>query len=59
MKSHYNMESTTIDVLLIGAGLSGIISAQRYLDVHPQTRLVILEKDDCIGGVFSKREFRQ
>ncbi|KAF2687279.1 FAD/NAD(P)-binding domain-containing protein [Lentithecium fluviatile CBS 122367] len=41
-------------VIIIGAGLSGIIAAQRYLDVHSQTRLVILEKDKHVGGVFSQ-----
>jgi hypothetical protein len=37
-------------------GVTGIIAAQRYLDAHPEARLVILEKDSCIGGVFSKRK---
>ncbi|KUJ10852.1 flavin-binding monooxygenase-like protein-like protein [Mollisia scopiformis] len=46
---------TSFDVLIVGAGLSGIIAAQRYLEAHPNCRLTILEKDDCVDGVFSKR----
>jgi len=43
-------------ILTPDPGLSGIIAAQRYLDVHPHARLAILEKDADIGGVFSRRE---
>lgn len=34
-------------------GISGIAAARFYLDVHPDCRLVILEKDQCLGGVWS------
>ncbi|PVH73241.1 flavin-binding monooxygenase-like protein-like protein, partial [Cadophora sp. DSE1049] len=43
------------EVIIIGAGISGIIAAQRYLQAHPKCKLTILEKDYCVGGVFSKR----
>ncbi|KAF4631973.1 hypothetical protein G7Y89_g6153 [Cudoniella acicularis] len=43
------------EVLIVGAGISGIIAAQRYLEAHPNCNLAILEKDSCVGGVFSKR----
>jgi hypothetical protein len=36
------------------AGLSGIVFARFYLDTHPECRLAILEKDSCIGGVWSR-----
>lgn len=36
-------------------GLSSIIAAQRMLQAHPETRLAILEGDDSVGGVWSKR----
>ena len=39
-------------------GLSGIIAAQRFLDAHPETDLVILEKDGDIGEVFSRRKYK-
>lgn len=32
---------------------SGIAFARFYLDTHPDCRLTILEKDGCIGGVWS------
>ena len=34
-------------------GLAGIVFARFHLDTHPDCRLVILEKDGCIGGVWS------
>lgn len=34
-------------------GLSGISFARFYLDIHPRTKLAILEADDCVGGVWS------
>lgn len=37
-------------------GISGIIAAQRYLEAHPSCHLAILEKDNCVGGVFSQRK---
>ncbi|KAK8102081.1 flavin-binding monooxygenase-like protein-like protein, partial [Apiospora sp. TS-2023a] len=48
-------DSTSFDCVVVGAGLSGIIAAQRLLQAHPETRLAILERDDCVGGVWSQR----
>ncbi|CAG8953379.1 hypothetical protein HYFRA_00010126 [Hymenoscyphus fraxineus] len=51
-----NLQSNkNYEVVIIGAGISGIIAAQRYLEAHPKCRLTILEKDLCVGGVFGKR----
>ncbi|KAJ8121495.1 hypothetical protein ONZ43_g2064 [Nemania bipapillata] len=36
-------------------GLTGIIAAQRLLQAHPETQLAILERDYCVGGVWSER----
>ncbi|KAK7976304.1 aminoadipate-semialdehyde dehydrogenase [Apiospora arundinis] len=47
--------ASSFDVIVIGAGLTGIISAQRLLQAHPETRLAILEHDYCVGGVWSER----
>ncbi|KAL8869774.1 MAG: hypothetical protein Q9174_004019, partial [Haloplaca sp. 1 TL-2023] len=41
------------DVVVVGAGISGIAAAKFYLDVHPHCKLVILEKDDSVGGVWN------
>ncbi|PQE29814.1 flavin-binding monooxygenase-like family protein [Rutstroemia sp. NJR-2017a WRK4] len=46
---------TDFEVIVIGAGISGIIAAQRYLDAHPDCQLALLEKDHCVGGVFGQR----
>ncbi|KAI1148132.1 flavin-binding monooxygenase-like protein-like protein [Nemania diffusa] len=46
---------TSFDVIVLGAGLTGIISAQRLLQAHPETQLTILERDYCVGGVWSDR----
>ncbi len=35
-------------------GLTGIIAAQ-LLQAHPETGLAILERDYCVGGVWSER----
>ncbi|TGO61161.1 hypothetical protein BCON_0029g00020 [Botryotinia convoluta] len=43
------------DIVVIGAGISGIYAAKFYLDIHPQCRLVILDRDTCIGGVWNSR----
>ncbi|KAF2117286.1 putative dimethylaniline monooxygenase [Lophiotrema nucula] len=48
-------EGASFDIVIIGAGLSGIVAAQRLLQVHPETRLTILERDYCLGGVWSSR----
>ena len=42
------------ELAVVGAGLSGIAAAKFYLDIHPECRLVMLEQDSCIGGVWSR-----
>ncbi|KAL8692659.1 MAG: hypothetical protein Q9218_002359 [Villophora microphyllina] len=52
------MGSQTVDIAVIGAGISGIAAAKFYLDIHPDCNLTILEKDESVGGVWnSKRVF--
>lgn len=41
------------DLCVIGAGTSGIASARFYLEVHPTAKVIILERDICVGGVWS------
>lgn len=45
----------SFDVIVVGAGLTGIVAAQRLLQAHPETQLLILERDYCVGGVWSER----
>ncbi|KAI4143389.1 MAG: hypothetical protein L6R39_004583 [Caloplaca ligustica] len=47
------MEPERFDVAVVGAGISGIAAAKFYLDVHPKCKLVILEKDKSVGGVWN------
>ncbi|KAI0144368.1 flavin-binding monooxygenase-like protein-like protein [Xylariaceae sp. FL1272] len=47
--------TSNFDVIVVGAGLTGIIAAQRLLVAHPNTRLAIVERDGCVGGVWSQR----
>ncbi|CAG8952777.1 hypothetical protein HYFRA_00009022 [Hymenoscyphus fraxineus] len=44
-----------VDILIIGAGISGIYAAKLYLDLHPEAKLVILDRDNCVGGTWNSR----
>ncbi|KAF1996572.1 FAD/NAD(P)-binding domain-containing protein [Amniculicola lignicola CBS 123094] len=46
------MDSEIFDVVVIG--LSGIAAARFYLDVHPESRVLIVERDSSIGGPWGK-----
>lgn len=37
-------------------GISGVFAAKCYLDLHPESRLVILDRDSCVGGTWNSRE---
>lgn len=39
-------------------GISGISAAKVYLDFQPNARLVLLERDSCVGGTWNSSEFR-
>jgi len=38
------------DVVIIGAGLSGVACAKTLIELHPDLRIVIVEANDRIGG---------
>ena len=40
----------TLDMIIVGAGLSGLMTAWRCLDVHPDLRIDILDVSDKIAG---------
>lgn len=46
------VEADTFDVVIIGAGISGIGAAYRLSEGDPSTRYVILERRDRIGGTW-------
>lgn len=47
--------SERLTALSLSPGLTGIIAAQHLLQAHPETRLAILERYYCVGGVWSER----
>ncbi|KAK6527477.1 hypothetical protein TWF694_004465 [Orbilia ellipsospora] len=42
------------DVVIIGAGLSGLYAARAYLEIQPSIKLVVVESLGSVGGVWSK-----
>ncbi|KAI0165094.1 flavin-binding monooxygenase-like protein-like protein [Hypoxylon sp. FL1284] len=48
--------AVSFDVIVLGAGISGIIAAQCLLQAHPETHLAILERDYCVGVVWGERK---
>ena len=45
-------DTDTYDVVIIGAGISGIGAAYRLAERNPGTRYVILERRERIGGTW-------
>lgn len=48
------MAKDEYDVVVIGAGQSGIVATRFYLDTHPHARLVLVENGSSVGGVWGK-----
>ncbi|KAI4232574.1 MAG: hypothetical protein L6R40_007360 [Gallowayella cf. fulva] len=42
------------DVLIVGAGLQGLVAAKTYLQLEPSISLLILDSNASIGGVWAK-----
>lgn len=45
------------DLVVVGAGISGLAAAYRYLQQRPQARVLILENHDDFGGHARRNEF--
>ncbi|KAI0521978.1 hypothetical protein F5B22DRAFT_512600 [Xylaria bambusicola] len=43
-----------VQVAIIGAGWYGLVAARTYLRLRPSTRLIIIDSDNTVGGVWSK-----
>lgn len=43
-----------LDLVVIGGGTSGIAAARFYLDIHPEARVTIVEREGAVGGVWGK-----
>lgn len=42
--------SSDIDVLVVGAGLTGLVTAYKILQKDPQLKVLVIEASDRIGG---------
>ncbi|EPQ55201.1 FAD/NAD P-binding domain-containing protein [Gloeophyllum trabeum ATCC 11539] len=42
------------DLVIVGAGWSGLVMAKTYLDCHPSTKLMILDAHATLGGVWAQ-----
>ena len=46
------------DLVIVGAGISGLAAAHFYLKQHPNARLLLLDNHDDFGGHAKRNEFR-
>lgn len=44
--------TTPFDIVIIGGGISGIVTARFYLDIHPECNLAMIERDGAVGGTW-------
>ncbi len=47
----------TYDLVVVGAGLSGLAAARFYRDKHPKARILILDNHDDFGGHAKRSEY--
>ena len=40
------------DIVIVGAGISGITFARKYAEDNPKKKILIIEKRDHIGAIF-------
>lgn len=50
-------DSERYDLVIVGAGISGLSAAHFYLKDHPDARILILENHDDFGGHAKRNEF--
>ena len=51
-------DSTTYDLVVAGAGLSGLAAAHFYLQDNPQAKILLLDNHDDFGGHAKRNEFQ-
>ncbi len=49
----------TYDLVVVGAGISGLAAAYFYRQEHPQARILLLDNHDDFGGHAKRNEFHQ
>lgn len=50
--------SESVDVVVVGAGISGLSAAYELMKKRPETRLVVLEAKDRVGGRLDSAELK-
>ena len=53
----FALEKDTYDMIVVGAGISGLASAHFYLKEFPQAKILILDNHDDFGGHAKRNEF--
>ena len=51
-------DNSTYDLVVVGAGVSGLSAAYFYRKQHPDARILILDNHDDFGGHAKRNEFR-
>ena len=52
------ISSKTYDLIIFGAGFSGLSSAYYFRKKYPQKKILIIEKDKDVGGLASNIKFK-
>lgn len=53
-----DVDSDIYDLVVVGAGLSGLAAAHFFLKSHPDARILILDNHDDFGGHAKRNEFQ-
>ena len=53
----HDAESDVYDLVVVGAGISGLSAAHFYRKEHPDARILILDNHDDFGGHAKRNEF--
>ena len=53
----HDAESDVYDLVVVGAGVSGLAAAHFYRKTHPDARILILDNHDDFGGHAKRNEF--
>ena len=51
------MQGESYDLIVVGAGISGLTSAYLYRKAHPDARVLVLDNHDDFGGHAKRNEF--
>ncbi|KAL4786877.1 hypothetical protein BJX76DRAFT_63678 [Aspergillus varians] len=43
-----------VDLVIVGAGLHGLIMAKTYLEIHPSARLLVVDESQSVGGTWAR-----